>query len=710
MRKVFSALTVMIFVGIIWHGVLCWRDAYPVFSVFSEKLQANKSGWVQIQARIIKIPSINTQHHFVSLWVSWKGSVLKLSEYRYYGSPVYHVGDVWRWHVKLKPLRALHNIGVTSYVERLKQAGVVGKGTISSKEKKLKLSEDHFSIVYLREILLTSLKATGMSAQSVSVIGALLLGDKSKLSYADRKIFQKTATSHLMAISGLHVGMVALYLYLLFRWLFGLFGNQKCGLYRTPRHCALSLSFIGAVVYALLSGFAVSTQRALLMLFFVNWALQSGRSVFKAQIWILSCICIVLWNPFSWMEWGFWLSFGLVFYLLLASVGYQSRRGKLFHFFWPQWVVFLVSIPIGFYAWQYFLPLGFIVNLVMIPFVSLILLPFLFVVSFFSIMGVHLWWIADILVHDMMLVLQWSAHWVWFFRVDAVYSWIGLVLGLLGVAWLILPVNIWIKIFGFLLLVLPYFQSFTFLKRDEVLKIVVFDVGQGLAIYIQTAHHNLLYDTGRSFSGGGSVAESTLIPFLKQHRIFHIHQLLISHFDDDHSGGMKDILDQLHVEQYGNTDQICREGREWHWDGVTFMALNDMHRSYKKRVRNNQSCVLKIIYHHHSVLLTGDIEAPAESYLVSYHRYQLRSDVLIAPHHGSKSSSTAKFIEAVKPKYVIFSTGYKNRYRHPSAEVVKRYQRIHAMMLNTAYDGMISFRFLNVGNLLLKSYFEFKNE
>jgi competence protein ComEC len=224
------------------------------------------------------------------------------------------------------------------------------------------------------------------------------------------------------------------------------------------------------------------------------------------------------------------------------------------------------------------------------------------------------------------------------------------------------------------------------------------DVGQGLACLVETSNHILLYDTGP----GGSVTDSVTIPLLRSRGYQRIDALVVSNGDQDHIGGFDSLNKSFPSERIlaGEAEalgveraQSCQVGQSWKWDGVHFQVL---HPPAEARLKgsNNRSCVLKIANDEWSILLPGDIEWAAEEALLQTNPQQLQSDILVAPHHGSNSSSTAEFVTAVDPKWVLFSTGYKNSYGFPKTEVIQRWQTQGAKLLNTAEVGAIEFRLL----------------
>ncbi|HEY9200601.1 MAG TPA: DNA internalization-related competence protein ComEC/Rec2, partial [Gammaproteobacteria bacterium] len=229
------------------------------------------------------------------------------------------------------------------------------------------------------------------------------------------------------------------------------------------------------------------------------------------------------------------------------------------------------------------------------------------------------------------------------------------------------------------------------------------DVGQGLSVLVQTREHNLLYDAGASRGERFDLGRLVVEPFLRHRGITSLDSLIISHADNDHAGGAEYLLQKIAVQQllYGGRAedfayelpphaQNCRAGQRWQWNQVRFEIL---HPEQDYRKTNQQSCVLKITGSDYSVLLTGDIDQPVESRLLGDYAGQLRTDVLLVPHHGSKSSSSLSWLQQLEPQLALVSAGYLNRFRHPADEVLQRYHQLGIPVWNTAEDGAISLYF-----------------
>ena len=274
-------------------------------------------------------------------------------------------------------------------------------------------------------------------------------------------------------------------------------------------------------------------------------------------------------------------------------------------------------------------------------------------------------------------------------------SFLTLILSSLGLLWLFAPRGMSARFLGVILNLPLLFPILPTLKNGEAI-VTVLDVGQGLAVSVQTQNHQLLYDTGAKFLNGSDMGKNVVLPFFRYHGIKKIDTLIISHDDNDHSGGVASVLENINVEQIltsvpekFESSKVCEMGQIWIWEGVTFSMLSPAKKFEKD---NDNSCVLKIGTAKGSVLLTGDIEAIAENALLENVPGKLLSTVLIAPHHGSKTSSSLSFLEAVKPEIVLIPAGYRNQFHHPHKDILARYQSLNAKIFTSANDGALTVR------------------
>jgi len=343
------------------------------------------------------------------------------------------------------------------------------------------------------------------------------------------------------------------------------------------------------------------------------------------------------------------------------------------------------------------------VNAIAVPWVTLLVVPLCLLASFFYFffhgLAGWLWWLAEIIFWPLWLLLKSCSHLsggVWLHPIQDSRL---LLLNLLGVLLLASPRGLPLKSLGIVCL-LPLFFYFPARPKRGELWITVLDVGQGLSAVLETAHHVLVYDTGPRVADGFDAGRSVIDPFLQTRGIQYISMLMISHGDNDHSGGSVWLVRHMPVRQITTSIpnslwphsmqpvQSCSQGQQWQWDGVKFEVLwppnNQLYQD------NNSSCVLRASTGDHSVLLTGDIESPVEADLVRQ-KAPISAEILLAPHHGSRTSSSLPFVQRVHPRYVIMSVGYHNRYRLPASSVQQRYKMLGAQILRTDELGAIQF-------------------
>jgi len=278
-------------------------------------------------------------------------------------------------------------------------------------------------------------------------------------------------------------------------------------------------------------------------------------------------------------------------------------------------------------------------------------------------------------------------------------------LGVLGVLWLLLPRGFPQRWLGLILILPMLFVTPVELAEGEM-QVTVLDVGQGLSVVVKTAHHVMLYDTGPQYNQEKNAGSSIVLPYLRSQGITSLDSMVVSHDDNDHSGGAAALLNAMPVStllssyplsasQLISAQQKCYAGQSWVWDGVHFEVLYPDADSYldTEEKDNNRSCVIKVTSQYGAILLTGDIESSAEDSLLESQQARLKSDVMVAPHHGSKTSSSLDLINAVAAKQLVFTAGYLNRFKHPNASVVHRYQESGATLYRSDYNGAVIISF-----------------
>ncbi len=476
------------------------------------------------------------------------------------------------------------------------------------------------------------------------------------------------------------------------------------------RKAAVLAGMLTALIYALVAGFAVPTQRTLYMLTIFGLALWTGRQLVLSQVLSLALFIVVLLDPWAVISAGFWLSFGAVAILSYALGGRIGKTHWLRASLQSQWAVTVGMVPLLLVMFNQFSIVSPVANAIAIPLISLVVTPLALLGTFLPLDFVlqFSYEVLDIC----MSLLGWLNRLpdvVWQQYAPPLWT---LIPGLIGILWLLLPRGTparWLGYFGLLpmLLVTPVRQGFA------EMKVSVLDVGQGLSVVVQTATHTLLYDAGGKYSEQADAGSRIILPYLRGEGIRKLDGFVVSHDDSDHSGGMSSVLAQMPlgwlssslpessvkaIKQHTIKPRTtkCVAGQKWQWDGVNFEMLYPELESYEdiSLKDNNRSCVLKITSASGSLLLAGDIEKQAELVLIAKQQgnqnpVSLKSEVLIAPHHGSKTSSSEEFIAAVSPDWTIFTAGYLNRFRHPLPEIVRRYENASSKVLRSDYHGAV---------------------
>ena len=626
-----------------------------------------------------------------SLTGHWK---LRLSWYR--EAPDLSPGERWRLPLRLKQAHGYRSPGAFDYEGWLHARGVRYTGYVRGNQV-LRLERAGMSIDVLRQELGKLIDRAGGSDAATAVLKALVTGDRSGLTREQKRLFSLTGTSHLIAISGLHIGLVSGLIYFLFRGLWRLLPGI-CARWPAPV-AAVFPAVLAGLAYAALAGFSVPARRALIMLALVFLGVLYRRQVSAPGVLALALMLVLFLDPLAVISAGFWLSFAAV-----AAIFWVARPGQRFSWLWLQFGIAAVLAPV--LVWQQLpvSPVGPLVNLLAIPLFSLLVVP----VTLGAV-------VLCLLVPDaglaLLKVLSWSVDGFLAFlekvaaRVPdgslmSIPMELALVLMLFstlvaGLAWrrrsawavpAVLP--------GVLAAVLllqrtpaPKPGSFSF---------TLLDVGQGLSATVRTARHLLVFDTGPSFSSGFNTGEAVLLPWLRRQGVKQVDLLMLSHGDTDHMGGTKGLLRGFPVSRIvsgeplslpGKVVSRCHAGQLWWWDGVRFEVLYPP--AGAGREGNNASCVLKISSRGQSVLLTGDIEEAAESWLLQHAGERLVSSLVVAAHHGSNSSSTPEFIRGVRAGQVLYSAGRGNRWGFPHPEVVARWRAAGTREASTADRGSL---------------------
>lgn len=803
--------------GLLWClPLVCWRWVYwrnalmglllgaglanfQCYALLGKLLTPDQENiWLTVVGTIDGLPSVDARRVQFRLRVADSSIPLKTDSLllSYYpqstGSPpsieaqsldelrtAFVPGRVLQATVKLKRPRGLANSGGFNYEAWLLAEGIHAVGyarelrwrdspadiEISSSNKLSgKLFNSLQDTVERKRMALghwLALQGPSLQLQQVSLLRALLIGDKSQISKSQWQVLVATGTVHLLVISGLHIGFVAglgwllgvslgrclLLLQLLFIRQFP--GSAKSfGNGFNPSILGLIAGLGAALVYSQLAGFTVATQRALIMLSLFYLAIFVRRTVPPMRVLVVAAALVLWFDPLAGYRAGFWLSFGIVGLLLLcfahryrvacssALVSRTSRwlraaRQYLASFTGVQWVIFLGTVfPLLFLLNQFTL-LAPVANLIAVPIVTVAVVPPL-------LLGAAMQSIAPEVSGFLLRLAGGAVDGLWSYltclsdltevlksRFTAIsnlrelqgllrsVSWPWVLAGTLGCLWLVSPRGWPLRRLSLLLVLCGGLSAFAF-KQERVFAVHVLDVGQGLAVVIIDGSHTLVFDTGARFSERFDIGANVIVPFLQGHGISVLDKVIVSHNDGDHSGGLNGLLAALPVNQIisgehnklvlgnGQSSEFnpvepCVDGAYWRWGQQRYELVNANLPQGDAISANNASCGLLITGPELRIFMPGDIEAVAEQALLRRSRLPANLDLLVAPHHGSKTSSSVEFVRHVAAKHVVFSSGYLNRYGHPHAAVVERYLHTNSQPWQTALHGAVEFRWSDNG-------------
>ena len=619
--------------------------------------------------------------------------------------PPLSAGERWQLTVRLKRPHGNLNPHGFDYEAWLFERGVRATGYVRTAEDNRRLDafvwRPAYAVERLRERVRERILRALPERDYAGVLVALVVGDQRAIDGGLWQLFARTGISHLMSISGMHVTMVAA----LGAWLVSLLWRKRPALMlRLPaQKAAAAAGWATAFGYCLLAGFGVPAQRTLYMLSVVALALWLGRAASGSRVLALALLLVLLADPWAVLAAGFWLSFGAVGLLFYVSAGRLAPGHWLAEWGRAQWAVTLGLIPALLALFQQFSLVSPLANAVAIPVVSFIVTPLALIAAALPFDALLL--LAHQILAWLMAFIAWLADLplaVW--QQAAPPAW-AVALGLLGCAWLLLPRGFPSRWAG-VVLMLPLVLVEPARPAPGELRLTVLDVGQGLAVHAQTAAHDLIYDTGPQFSPDANSGNRILLPYLRAAGVRRLDGLIVTHQDQDHAGGALSLLDGLPVAWTASAmpadhpfreapgHRPCLDGQSWEWDGVRFEMLHPEQADYARGLKSNDlSCVLKATAAAGSALLTGDIETLSERALSQRHGGRLRADVLLAPHHGSRTSSSPEFLAAVGADTVIFPVGYRNRFRHPNAEVLRRHEATGARLARTDRDGAVTVEF-----------------
>ncbi|BAN34939.1 DNA internalization-related competence protein ComEC/Rec2 [Sulfuricella denitrificans skB26] len=632
--------------------------------------------------------------------------------------PDFHAGERWQLTVRLKRPHGNANPNGFDFEAWLLERNIRASGYVRQEDSNRRLAEHVYRPGYMVEMLRERVAQRFQTVLGerpyAGVLKALAVGEQNAISPDQWRVFLRTGVNHLMSISGLHVTMISS---LAFALVYGLWRRSQSLTLRLPaRKAAAVAGALAALLYALLSGFGVPTQRTLYMLSVVAAALWLGRASSASSVLALAVLVVLLIDPWAVLSPGFWLSFGAVAAILYVGVGRLGRPHWLRAWANVQWAVTLGLVPALLLMFQQVSIVSPLANAFAIPVISLVVVPLTLAGAILPLDSPLL--LAHQVMTWCMAALEWLSQ-----MPDAVWQqhapplWTVLAAAI-GIFWLLLPRGFparWLGAAG----LMPMFMVLPPQPEQGALWLSVLDVGQGLAVVVQTRNHALLYDTGPRYTADADSGSRIVVPYLRAAGIKRLDGLIVTHDDSDHSGGAASVLDAVPVGwlasslpadspilPHARKSLPCYAGQSWEWDGVHFEMLHPGWESYAdEHLRNNaRGCTLKITSPYGSVLLPADIERESEAEILARTPDALAATLLVAPHHGSKTSSTEAFIHQVNPSIVIFTAGYRNHFGHPKPEVVERYRVLGSRLYRSDFDGAVLLRFEKEAGVKLQTW------
>ena len=614
-------------------------------------------------------------------------------------------GQRWRFTLRLRQPHGNLNPHGFDYELALFEQGVRATGYVrDAPPPELLHRAAGYPVERLRQRVRDAIFAAVPDPRAAGVLAALAVGDQGAIEREDWDLYRNTGIAHLVSISGLHITM--------FAWLAGaLIGaawrrSVRAALWLPAPLAARWGGLFCAAAYAVFSGWGVPSQRTVWMLATVTLLQSLGLRWPWLLVLLLAAVVVTAIDPWALMQAGFWLSFVAVGLLMASSNGEAASvssadaspegGSRLRRWGGAVWAVVRRDLrtqviatvglaPLTLVFFQQLSLVGFAANLVAIPVITLVITP----LALLGTALVPLWTLGAWVVQQLNSVLAWLVHWpgaVW--MVPVAPGWAQLA-GLLGAVLLVSPLP-WRARALALPLLLALVVPPRALPADGEFELLAMDVGQGTAVLVRTRTHVLVFDAGPQYSRESDAGQRVLLPLLRARGEARVDRLVLSHRDLDHVGGASAVMKALPVDDVLSSLEAghpllaqalhttrCAAGQSWVWDGVRFDVLRPDANDYERALKSNaMSCVLHVSSagpEPRSVLLTGDIEREQELALVAAAPQALRSDVLIVPHHGSKTSSTAAFLDAVQPRVAVFQAGYRNRFGHPAPEVMARY-------------------------------------
>jgi competence protein ComEC len=714
-------LVVALLSGLAWANLVASDLLHTTIDKNLEKQDIVVSG------RILGVP-LHTAHNvrfdFEVDSLSYAGkpyrSPGKIRLKAYHDTEAFKANQAWQFTVRLKRARSYQNPGSRfNYETYLFENRIRATGYVRDEPSNRLIADNYraYSVSKFRERIVAFIDTHLGGDPSHGILAALIVGIRGAMSDADWSVLQNTGTIHLVAISGLHIGLVSGLVMWLTAGIWRLTGQLQTRV--TALNAAVVVGLGAGGCYALLAGMTIPTRRAVVMLSVVAIAILLKRITAPFELLVLALAVVLMMDPLTPLATGFWLSFGAVAVIVCSVAKRSNKASEDNRTSWQgkarAWVSIQLGLSFGlapllllmFNQLSIIAPLA---NLIAIPVIGFVAVPLALVGLCLFALGMQDWSllvfkVVLVVIEQLWRILQILADTDWaIWRPPSAPTWILLLAGVGTVLLFFRPA------FPARFTAVAWFLPLLFFQPSRPgygeFKYTMLDVGHGLASVVETGTHTLVFDTGPRFEGGLDSGKTVVVPYLKSRGIRNIDTLVISHEHMDHSGGFQAISDELEIDRLlsGVPDEFtssrlraeqCSQGQKWNWDGVEFEILWPMKAVPASRFQsgNNASCVLRVSSIYGSLLLTADIEKEAEKLLVAGYPEKLSSDVLQVPHQGSKTSSTAVFLDAVAPFRALVSTGYLNRFGHPHDVVSKRYDSRNLAMTNTAFTGAVSILF-----------------
>lgn len=652
---------------------------------------------------LFDMDTLNQQPAQARIRLSWKNNVMPIK-----------AGDRWALTVQLKRIHGLCNPGSVDHealalYEGVRATGhVIGHGSMNLRSTNYYYGIHRFR-QYLHDLMQSSIKITATSHWIIT----LATGVREGIHQEDWQVLRKTGTNHLMVIAGLHIGFMSGFVFFLTQWCWR--RSARLSLRIPAQQAAAVAALCMALIYTALAGFSIPTQRASIMITALLLMRLLRRCVLPWGVWALAVFSVLVINPLGVLTDSFWLSLGSVALIIYGMSGRLLPQGVWWEHGRIQWVMALGLLPLGIALFQECSFTSFLANSIAVPIVGWIIVPFTLLGTFLLLLSPKFAFIlnfADWILHYLWVFLSdlsrlpWSSYHLGVSKIWMVIS------GCFGVVLFLMPRGLPGRWLGGVF-ILPMVLQKPLLTQGEVF-FTLLDVGQGLSAVVQTQHHTLVYDTGMKWGDSLNRGETVLLPFLRTQGVHKIDKLVISHADSDHSGGAGVVLEQMPVFElttsvpdfFAYPASLCLQGTYWEWDHVQFRFL------YPDRMSlglgNDSSCVLYITVGNQHIMLTGDIEKGAEKKLLTTYR-DLGAEIVVAPHHGSKTSGMLEFIRALHPKIALFPVGYRNAYHLPHPMVVASYRDQGAILYDSIHHGAIQF-YLNGEVLQPPSLYRLENQ